>query len=50
MLDQFLTYLVIERGCSENTLAAYENDLQAFLEDLDTYRVKKSPDIEAAGG
>ncbi|MGA1841975.1 MAG: site-specific tyrosine recombinase XerD [bacterium] len=34
LLDNFLTYLVIQRGFSENTLAAYENDLKIYIDFL----------------
>ncbi|MDN5348149.1 MAG: integrase/recombinase XerD [Clostridia bacterium] len=30
-MDDFLYYLVIERGLSENTLASYHNDLEQYL-------------------
>ena len=31
-IDDFLGYLEIEKGCSENTISAYRNDLAQFLE------------------
>ena len=34
LLDNFLTYLVIQKGFSENTLAAYENDLKTYIQFL----------------
>ncbi len=34
-LDSFLEYLIVERSASENTLAAYENDLKSFFEWLE---------------
>lgn len=30
-IDSFLEYLIVERSAPENTLAAYENDLKAFV-------------------
>lgn len=34
LLDQFLDYVALERGLSENTRAAYSNDLASFLDYL----------------
>lgn len=34
LLDNFLTYLVIQKGFSENSLAAYENDLKTYIQFL----------------
>jgi integrase/recombinase XerD len=31
-IDDFLQYLEVEKGCSENTIAAYRNDLTQFVE------------------
>jgi len=45
LLDHFLTYLVIERGFSENTLASYENDLKAYIQYLSAHGVS---DIHAS--
>lgn len=39
LLDNFLTYLVIQRGFSENTLAAYENDLKNYIQFLNSSMV-----------
>lgn len=36
LLDNFLTYLVIQKGFSENTLAAYENDLKIYIRFLNS--------------
>lgn len=52
LLDHFLTYLVIERGFSENTLAGYENDLKAYIQYLSAHGVSDihastSEDIQA---
>ena len=29
-IQEFLNYLVAEKGCSDNTIAAYQNDLVQF--------------------
>ena len=29
-IQEFLNYLVAEKGCSDNTIAAYQNDLIQF--------------------
>jgi len=34
MLDQFLHYLTVEKGLSDNTLDAYHHDLSRFLDHL----------------
>lgn len=34
-LDEYLGYLAVERGCSENTVAAYGRDLRRYLEFLE---------------
>lgn len=36
LLDNFLAYLVMEKGFSENTLAAYENDLKTYVQFLES--------------
>lgn len=41
-IDEFLDYLVTEKGASENTLAAYRNDLGQFAEFLTDYSTLKS--------
>lgn len=35
-IDAFLTYISVEKGYSDNTLAAYRNDLYQFADFLDT--------------
>jgi integrase/recombinase XerD len=41
LLDNFLTYLVIQKGFSENTLAAYENDLKTYIQFLESSGVRE---------
>ena len=41
LLDQFLSYLRIERGLSENTVSSYSSDLVKYFNYLD--KAKKSP-------
>lgn len=47
-IDEFLDYVATERGYSENTLAAYRNDLGQFAEFLSDYSTqkKKEPPTE----
>jgi integrase/recombinase XerD len=40
-MDRFLTHLVVERGLSRNTLAAYGRDLQAVCEYLESRKVHR---------
>ena len=40
LLDQFLNYLVVERGLSPNTLDSYSRDLIKYLEYLSTKDIK----------
>lgn len=47
-IQEFLDYLIAEKGCSENTIAAYQNDLtqfHAFL--LERGSLKTTPDWAA---
>lgn len=37
-IEQFLEYLVEEKDCTPNTIAAYRNDTTQFVEFLDSYR------------
>ncbi len=39
IIDDFLYYLVVERGLAENTLASYNSDLQQFIRYLKNSRV-----------
>ncbi|AKX94284.1 site-specific tyrosine recombinase XerD [Neomoorella thermoacetica] len=45
LVDQFLYYLVVERGLAENTLASYNSDLQQFLLYLEGAGVKSPRDV-----
>lgn len=40
LVDEFLYYLVVERGLAENTLASYNSDLQQFIKYLESAQVK----------
>ena len=43
--DQFLDYLTLERGLSENTRLAYSADLHAFLDYLQQRRIGSVNDV-----
>ena len=45
LVDEFLYYLVIERGLAENTLSSYNSDLQQFLQYLEGAGVKKLNEV-----
>ncbi|WP_258359192.1 site-specific tyrosine recombinase XerD [Moorella sulfitireducens (nom. illeg.)] len=45
LVDEFLYYLVVERGLAENTLASYNSDLQQFLQYLENSRVKSVREV-----
>jgi integrase/recombinase XerD len=45
LVDEFLYYLVVERGLAENTLASYNSDLQQFLQYLENSRVKSLREV-----
>ena len=45
LVDEFLYYLVVERGLAENTLASYNSDLQQFLQYLEGAGIKKPGDV-----
>ena len=45
LLDQFLHYLVVEKGLSKNTIEAYSHDLSRFLDYLREKGVKQCRDI-----
>lgn len=45
LLDQFLHYLVVEKGLSKNTIEAYSHDLSRFLDYLREKGVKQFRDI-----
>jgi integrase/recombinase XerD len=44
-LERYREHLLMERGSSENTLAAYENDLLRYLEHLQTLGIARVPDV-----
>ena len=46
LLDQFLHYLVVEKGLSQNTIEAYSHGLTRFLDHL---REKKIQDLRGVG-
>lgn len=41
-LDQFLDYLVSERGCLENSVLAYGRDLRAYIDTLDEMGIRSA--------
>lgn len=45
-LKEYLNYLAIERGCSQNTLGAYRRDLERYLASLDKQGVTEPDDIK----
>ncbi|MDN5344892.1 MAG: integrase/recombinase XerD [Clostridia bacterium] len=45
MVDEFLYYLVVERGLAENTLASYNSDLQQFMQYLEKAGIKSFQDV-----
>ncbi len=48
-IDQFLIYLRAERGCSDETLRAYETDLHQFATYLDEHQQLADPDPSDLG-
>jgi len=46
LLDEFLNYLVVERGLSKNTLESYSRDLNKYLEYLESCGVLDIKDIK----
>lgn len=48
LLDQFVAFSALERGLADNTIAAYINDLHAFLEFLEGQSVQ-TPDAVTRG-
>lgn len=45
LLDQYLAYLRFEKSLSENSIAAYQNDLRRYLDYLTTQSIKRLDDI-----
>jgi integrase/recombinase XerD len=48
LTDQFINYLVVEKGLSRNTVAAYSKDLILYLESLRTNGVSHVSDADMA--
>ncbi len=46
LMDQYVTYLLVEKGLSQNTLEAYTGDLKKFFDFLDMLRIN---DISLVG-
>ena len=46
-IDQFLDYLITEKNCTENTIAAYRNDLGQFQHFLENYSTSEKGRIES---
>jgi integrase/recombinase XerD len=46
--ERYLDHLVVERGLSENTLAAYRRDLRRYIAFLDRRRVRRPDAVEEA--
>mgnify|MGYP001153403769 CR=1 FL=1 len=44
-LDQFLHYLIVEKGLSKNTIDAYSHDLNRFFDYLSKKRIQEMPNI-----
>ena len=44
-IAQFLDFMVNEKNCTENTTAAYKNDLNQFLIFLNQYRSPVKPAV-----
>src|SRR5512137_2646702 len=45
LLDQFLHYLVVEKGLSQNTIEAYSHGLARFLEHLRKNKIQDVCDV-----
>ncbi len=45
-IESYLNYLIVEKSLSEHTIAAYENDLQQFLNFCLMVNISKSPAIQ----
>ena len=45
--ERFLTYLVAERGLSDNTLAAYRRDLRRYVTFLAARGIERAADVDA---
>ena len=47
LLDQYLNYLSVEKGCSHNTLEAYSRDLHGYLTFIQKYGCIKIQDASS---
>jgi len=45
-LDQFLHYLIVEKGLSKNTIEAYGHNLNRFLAHLQKKGIQKLEDVD----
>jgi integrase/recombinase XerD len=46
LVDQYLNYLLVEKGLSKNTLESYSSDLTRYLNFLKTKRIKTISDVD----
>lgn len=46
LIDEFLNYLIVERGLAENTIMAYRRDLEKFVLHLDSSGVKSIESVD----
>ena len=44
LVDQYINYLLVEKGLSNNTIESYSSDLAVYLEFLKKHRIKKIAD------
>ena len=45
LLDQYLHYLIVEKGLSKNTIDAYSHGLTRFLDYLRTKKIQEMPNV-----
>ena len=48
LVDQYINYLLVEKGLSDNTIESYSSDLAVYLEFLKKNRIKKIADAGTA--
>ena len=48
LVDQYLNYLLVEKGLSKNTIESYSSDLTRYLNFLKTKRIKTISDADTA--
>ena len=46
LVDQYINYLIIEKGLSENTIESYSRDISRYVEYLKQKRVKQISDVD----